>query len=266
MLKVAHDGLTFRLPAKDDTFRHKLAAYVKEIPHALARLPAPPPGDTLVVVGACFGATVIGGLKAGFARAVAFEPDPRNRELLRLNVAANGLGDRVQVVAAAAGAAAGEATLAQAPVRNIGGSRVQPGGAVPVRVAAVDAELAALGVDPTDVGLVWCDAQGSEPAVFAGAAGLLTGRVPWGVELAPMLLAPAPPEAFTGPLAAAFRWAVDLRTGLHCPAADLPALYRQYQATPSPNWRLGGPATVKAWHTQLLCTAGGLRFPTGFTP
>jgi FkbM family methyltransferase len=56
----------------------------------------------IVDVGAHIGTTTIPALtRHGFARAVAVEPDPDNIRLLRVNVALNGLHERVRVIQAA---------------------------------------------------------------------------------------------------------------------------------------------------------------------
>lgn len=247
MITVKCDGLVFDLPAADACFHLKISNYVRELPRGVARLPVPPQG-TLVVVGACFGATVAAGVcLAGFARAVAFEPDPQNAALLARNLERNGIRDRVTIVPKAAGAATGTAKMTRCGDGNIGGHLVHQGGdprgTVEVEVAAVDETLAALGV--ADVGLVWCDAQGNEPYVMAGARALLTGAVPWGIELAPGLMAGTPASAYCDPLAV-FDTVYDFRSGVTGAATAIPAWYRHYFNTKSPN----NPA--KSWHTQLL--------------
>src|SRR5271165_7420092 len=59
-----------------------------------------------VDVGAHIGTHTIYALRTGsFARAVAFEPEPRNARLLAMNIEANGFSEAVLVVRKAAGAA-----------------------------------------------------------------------------------------------------------------------------------------------------------------
>jgi hypothetical protein len=130
---------------------------------------------------------------------------------------------------------------------NIGGSRVHPDGDQDVEVRRVDDVLATMPYIK-DIGLVWCDAQGSEPAVFEGAKSLLTGDVPWGVELAPGLIT-APAEAYCDPLQC-FDTFHDLRTGEVFERTYLPTVYAHYLTTPSPN------NPKKSWHTQLFAYKG----------
>ena len=73
-----------------------------------------------VDVGANIGTHTVYALRTGrFGRAVAFEPEPKNARLLRMNIEANGLADAVTVIAKAAGEREGSATLYLHP-RNKG--------------------------------------------------------------------------------------------------------------------------------------------------
>lgn len=81
--------------------------------------------DLFLDVGANFGLYACVLLVDGAApRALAFEPDRRNAEQLRANLARNGLGDRVVVEPVALGPETGAARLAEGPASNRGTSRL----------------------------------------------------------------------------------------------------------------------------------------------
>lgn len=141
-------------------------------------------------VGANIGTQTVYALNHGwFARAISFEPEPRNRRLLKLNIAANHLDDRVTVFGAAVGAAAGSAALHLHP-RNKGAHSIaiipthDSSETVEVEVKALGETLAGLGLSAGDVGLIWIDAEGAEPDVVDGMVDLL-GRVPLVLEYTP---------------------------------------------------------------------------------
>ena len=165
----------------------------EEIEQALAilkqaqRLPA---DAAFVNAGANIGTQTLYAMHAGgFARAFAFEPEPRNAQLLTMNMAANGLSDRVTVVQAALGDHEGHAVLHLHP-RNKGGHAVgwKPSRdgteSLEVPVTRLDGVLAAADLAPPQVGLVWIDVEGSELGVVRGLGDYL-GKVPLVVEYAP---------------------------------------------------------------------------------
>jgi FkbM family methyltransferase len=243
-MKIAtYSDLSFNLPDGDVVFSRKLGNFVTEIPKALTHVKLQPTG-TLVVIGACFGATVVAGLKlAGMSRVIAFEPDPRNRDYLERNLVLNDVVEKVTVVPHAVAAKSGMARMWWADETNIGGSGILPNAPNKVRTVGLDEYLSDIKV--TDVGLVWCDAQGSEPEILKGAANLLKGDVPWGIELAPGLITSGA-TSFYRPLSS-FDSVVDLRTMLDYPAMPgLPTLYAHYRDTKSPN------NPNHSWHTQLF--------------
>jgi FkbM family methyltransferase len=149
------------------------------------------PDAVFVDVGAHIGTHTIYALRTGrFARAIAFEPAPRNAALLARNLDANGLKHLAMIVAKAAGAAPGSAVLHLHP-RNTGAHAI---GAPPsvdgtarleVPLVRVDDELDRLGVAPESVALVWVDAEGYEPQVLDGLAGLMARAVPIAFEFNP---------------------------------------------------------------------------------
>jgi FkbM family methyltransferase len=158
---------------------------------ALARQAGRIPGDAVFVnAGANIGVHVLYAMHSGaFARAVAFEPEPNNARLLRMNVAANALQDRVTVIEAALGGAEGRALLHLHP-RNKGAHAI---GVAPsfdgqqsieVTMTRLDAALAAQGIAPAQIGLVWIDVEGLEREVVAGLGEYL-GRAPLVLEYAP---------------------------------------------------------------------------------
>jgi FkbM family methyltransferase len=100
----------------------------------------------------------------GAAHVHAFEPIPRNLELLARNVALNHLEDRVTVHAAAVSDRIGTLTFS-VPERFWGSSRVAQDGVEQVPCTTVDA----LALEPA---LVWIDVEGHESAVLAGALSL----------------------------------------------------------------------------------------------
>src|SRR5262249_52421520 len=70
------------------------------------------PGAAFIDVGAHIGTHTVYALRTGaFERAVAFEPEPRNAQLLAMNAEVNRMSDRVIVVRKAAGAVAGTEIL-----------------------------------------------------------------------------------------------------------------------------------------------------------
>lgn len=248
---VTYKGLVFRLPAGDEVFHKKIGNYVDEVPKGVRLLPRAPRG-MMVVIGACFGSTVLAGLKMvpGLRSAVAFEPDPDNLPILEINLATNGANRQVIVVPKACGAEPGKALMSARMERNIGAARVfqttEGEQGLPDREVEVVTADSVVGESADKVGLVWCDAQGSEPFVFKGAKSLLTGRIPWGVELSPGLIR-GMEDAYCGPLEEAFDTVVDLRKRDEIrPISELRAIYKHYLETPSPS------KPSKPWHTQLL--------------
>ena len=142
-----------------------------EVLAAAGRLPA---DAVFVDVGAHIGTHTIYALRTRrFARAVAFEPAPRNARLLAMNLEANGLAQAAVVVPKAAGDRPGTAVLhlhprntgahsVNAPPSDDGQSRLE------VPIVRVEDELNALAVAPDKIGLVWIDVEGYEPQALDG--------------------------------------------------------------------------------------------------
>jgi FkbM family methyltransferase len=144
-----------------------------------------------VDVGAHIGTHTIYALRGGhFSRAIAFEPEPRNAQLLAMNLEVNGLSDAAIVVRKAGGAAAGSAILHLHP-RNSGAHAIgtppslDGQTAIEVPLVRVEDELESLGVAPGDIGLVWIDAEGYEPQVLDGLTRVLSHAVPLAFEFTP---------------------------------------------------------------------------------
>ena len=148
-------------------------------------------GSVFVDVGANIGTHTVYALRAGkFARAIAFEPEPRNARLLAMNLDVNGLSQRAVVVAKAAGAAAGRAMLHLHP-RNKGAHAIDFAPAadgterIDVPVVRLEDELRELGLRAGDIGLIWMDVEGYEPQALEGLGAILTGAVPIVFEFSP---------------------------------------------------------------------------------
>jgi FkbM family methyltransferase len=144
-----------------------------------------------VDVGAHIGTHTVYALRTGrFARAIAFEPEPRNARLLAMNLEANGLSPAALVVPKAAGAAPGTAVLYLHP-RNTGAHSldVPPSidgrASLEVPVVRVEDALNELGIGPDQVGLAWLDVEGYELQALRGLTKLIERSVPIAFEFTP---------------------------------------------------------------------------------
>ncbi|MGD9598146.1 MAG: FkbM family methyltransferase [Steroidobacteraceae bacterium] len=143
------------------------------------------PGARLVVVGAHVGSVLIPLARiAGAASTIAFEPSPRNRRLLELNLVLNGLAG-LAVQASAVGESAGRARFTENPI-NSGNSRVSALGEISVPVVTLDATLPQ---DARQIDLLVVDAEGYEVQVLRGARDTLARTRALYVEYAPEQLA-----------------------------------------------------------------------------
>jgi FkbM family methyltransferase len=149
------------------------------------------PNDAVFVdAGANIGTQTVYAMRTGhFASAVAFEPEPRNIELLSMNMAANALAGKVIVLAKALGASEGQAVLHLHP-RNKGAHSISGKPSldgtqwVNVPVTRLDDALSALSIPSSQLGLIWIDVEGSEFDVLRGL-GDLVGQVPLVIEYSP---------------------------------------------------------------------------------
>lgn len=173
-------------------------------------------GTVLLEVGANFGVYSLPGVaEYGFARAVAYEPDPAAFALLEHNIERNSLGERVTAYHAALSEQPGELTLSLG-AGNAGDNRIVDGsdslGRPTVRVPArtFDDEVAAGRIPLADLGLVWLDVQGHEGEVLAGADSLLESNVPIVMEYSTGMLDDAARERLDDMIALNFDVIVDL--------------------------------------------------------
>lgn len=126
------------------------------------------PGDLFVDVGANIGSyTVLASAVCG-ARSIAIEPDPGAVQSLERNVEINGIGDRMSVIEAAAGAAPGTVrfTIGQDTTNRVAADT--DAATREVQVRTLDDILAK--EDPI---LIKMDVEGYEPEVVAGALTVL---------------------------------------------------------------------------------------------
>jgi FkbM family methyltransferase len=198
--------------------------------HALDALGRPLDGRDFVDVGANIGTTTLAALRAGAARAIAVEPAPANVATIRSTLADNDLGERVEVVPAAASDHEGTVRLDLSPA-NSGDHRVRTGRAHEDAVESVEVPartLDSIVEDPDRVGLVWVDVQGHEAHVLAGAERL--AGVPWVVEYWPYgLRAAGSLDRLHELLPERFARFVDLRAGGGPrPAAEAASLAGRY--------------------------------------
>lgn len=149
-------------------------------------------GRTVLEIGANIGTQTLYFIRSGlFDSVISLEPDPRNLELLRLNLRINGLGDRVAVVPAAAGAVAGELTLRR-DAGNSGGATLRAErlphaveSEVTVPVVTIDGLVEQGDLDPAAIGLIWMDAEGFEDEILSACTQLLSRRTPMAFEFTP---------------------------------------------------------------------------------
>jgi FkbM family methyltransferase len=172
--------------------------------------------STFLEVGANFGVYSLPAVaEYGFARAIAYEPDPAAFALLEHNVERNNLRDRVAAHHAALSAEPGELILSLG-TGNAGDNRIVGEAHDPrratVRVPArtFDDEVLAGRIPLAELGLVWLDVQGHEGEVLAGARGLLSSRVPIVLEYSTQLMDDDGRARLNETIAANFDVVVDL--------------------------------------------------------
>jgi FkbM family methyltransferase len=194
-------GLSVVVPTSDRTIARSIFTsgdwdplLVGTVFDALREFDQPIEGTTLLEVGANFGVYSLPAVaEFGFARAVAYEPDPAAFELLRDNIERNRLGDRITAHHAALSAQPGELTLSLGK-GNAGDNRIVDAEersrrtTVQVPARTFDDEVAAGRIPLADLGLVWLDVQGHEGEVLAGASSLLGSKVPIVMEYATGML------------------------------------------------------------------------------
>ena len=196
-------------------------------------------GTTFVDVGANIGQTTLAALRAGFGSAVAIEPVVETFQLLRANLALNGLDDRVETLQLALSDRPGTETLVLTPGK-LGSSRVpmEAGESsqkprTSVTVARLDDLVADGTVDPGSIGLLWIDTEGHEASVLRGAEKTLAAGFPVVAEINPGLAGAGALEDVAARLSERYTRVVDLRDrgALVLPADELDGLVAKLRRT-----------------------------------
>lgn len=168
-----------------------------------------PRGKVFLDVGANIGTQTVYALVGDdFARAVCFEPAPRNVMALKTNMVINGLEQRASIIPKAVGEASGSMKLMLDGINSGGhsfrhGTSDGPKSDLTVDITTIDTELADLEIEPAEIGLVWMDVEGYEPEALAGAERLLAARVPLCLEFNSHVYGPAGTAALLDRLAGA---------------------------------------------------------------
>lgn len=195
LAEVSTGGLRFCVDPKDRSIAFHLLSgrdwQRAELDRAIAVLRttgALAGGKIFVDVGANIGTQTVYAMQTGlFSSVVAIEAEPGNVILLRRNVAANGLSDRVKTLHAAASRDKGVAKLLLNP-KNFGAHSIHPGfvrgprAAIEVPCDTLEGLLAQARVSLAEVGLVWLDVEGHEVEVLRGMGSLLELGVPIALE------------------------------------------------------------------------------------
>lgn len=133
------------------------------------------PGGLLVDVGANYGYfSLLWASLHPANRAIAFEPAPANAAALSHNVATNGFGSRIEVVAAAVGRERGEVRFAQ-NLEQSGWSGIARDGASGTALPMV-ALNEALASSPGPIALLKIDTEGHDWEVLEGSTELFISR------------------------------------------------------------------------------------------
>lgn len=196
--------LWYFVPTGDHVGRHTFLAggYEQEVMRAaldlVGGITGGPPlvGKTFVDIGANIGTSTIPAImEFGALNAIAFEPASQNLRLLRSNIAANDLAERVTVIAAALSDHSG-VQLLEIGEDNSGDCRIRfskESGSLgeaswsteQVTLMTFDDVIRERQVSMDDIGLVWMDTQGHEAHVLNGASALTESSVPVVIEYWP---------------------------------------------------------------------------------
>jgi FkbM family methyltransferase len=184
-----------------------------DVLRAAGRMPTKP---VFVDAGANIGTQTVYALADGFARAVCFEPEPKNAQLLAMNIDTNGFSQRATLVRSAVGDAAGTALLQLHP-RNKGNHMIGRAPSfdgleqVEVPIVRMDAALESAGVSPTEVGVIWIDVEGYEPQAIRGLGRYLDAKVPLVIEYSPSRYSPEDKAALSDLLERHYRFYRDVK-------------------------------------------------------
>nr|WP_091925028.1 FkbM family methyltransferase [Phyllobacterium sp. CL33Tsu] len=147
------------------------------------------PQTTLLELGGNIGTqTVYFALSKTFRHIVSVEPDPRNFELLQLNIEQNRLTDSVTLLNCAAGDTDGQIDFFQHRDNHGKSSMIRQSSkdhCIVVAVKPVEAILQEAQVRCEEIGLVWMDIEGYEPQACRSMEVLLARRVPVYLEFSP---------------------------------------------------------------------------------
>lgn len=198
-------------------------------------------GRTFIDIGANIGTTIIPALKIfGAGRGIAFEPGPDNFRVLRCNIAANDLIDRVDAYQLAL-SDSNTTTHLELSSYNWGDHRLRASTdeldrvSVPVRSVRFDDIVAEMHIDLDSIGLVWMDTQGFEGHILAGAQTLLRQSIPAVCEYWPFgLRRSGGLDQFHSLVSTHYRRVIDLRAsrleghGVELSAQDVGAIESRY--------------------------------------
>lgn len=170
-------------------------------------LPGPRP-RILLEIGANIGTHSVYLTRRGhFDRMVCIEPVPGNLDLLRENLRLNGLTDMATVLDCAVGDREGHVDLHIDDTNHGAGSLMKTARSarsIRVPLRRVDNILSELEIEPGDIGLVWMDIEGAEPAALKSMEDLTAIRVPILMEFSPALYGPEETAALIDYLAARY--------------------------------------------------------------
>jgi FkbM family methyltransferase len=194
-IAVEEGGLIYFLPtrqkfgigrfAKSDWKEHR---HLERALAILNDLGVELPGTAFVDIGANIGTTTVPAIaKFGFTTGYAFEPEPENFRLLRINLTANGVRDAVETCNLAVSNRTGTGELALRPTSGgkhhlIGhwhfGEETRH-----VSLTTLDELVAGGRLEAESVGLLWLDIQGHEFEALEGGRTLLGRAIPIVMEL-----------------------------------------------------------------------------------
>jgi FkbM family methyltransferase len=196
---VERDGLWWTIDIRDEIGQEVFVSgsyQADMIEDTLAWLRRKRRTGKIVDVGANMGTTTLKFCRAGY-HVVAIEPVPETFGMLAENVERNGYKQSVTLLERAISAEAGPVEMWTSTGTAVNEVRVgshEPGflewgsrieGIIKVDAAGLQRTLTDVAIEPSDVALVWSDAQGAEPHVVATGAALWESGVPLFIEVWP---------------------------------------------------------------------------------